>query len=233
MSENKTAVSQKKVAMNKHSKQGKFITIEGTEGVGKSTNIAFITEWLADKGIDILHTREPGGTPLAEEIRELLLAKRDETVDSRTELLLMFAARCQHVANKIRPALEQGQWVLSDRFTDASFAYQGFGRELGFERLSELEQWSLQGFKPDLTIMLDLPIEIGLERAEKRGEKDRFESEQIEFFQRVRDGYLEIARTEPERMKVIDATGSIEQVQKQIEKVLQEFYLSNAKEESS
>ena len=205
---------------------GKFITIEGTEGVGKSTNIAFITQWLADKGIDILHTREPGGTPLAEEIRELLLANRDEAVDSRTELLLMFAARCQHVATKIKPALEQGQWVLSDRFTDASFAYQGAGRNLGFERLSKLEDWSLSGFKPDLTIMLDLPIEIGLARAAERSEKNRFESEQIDFFNRVRQGYLAIAEAEPDRMKVIDATGSIEQVQAQIEKVLIEFYKS-------
>ncbi len=207
--------------------RGKFITIEGTEGVGKSTNIAFITQWLADKGIEILHTREPGGTPFAEEIRELLLSKREEIVDSRTELLLMFAARCQHLAQKIEPALKKGQWVLSDRFTDASFAYQGSGRELGFERLAELENWSLQGFKPDLTIMLDLPIEIGLERAEKRGEKDRFESEQIEFFHRVRNGYLAIAEAEPERMKVIDASGTIEQVQRQIEKALINFYEAN------
>ncbi len=207
---------------------GKFITIEGTEGVGKSTNIAFIKAWLAGKNIDIIHTREPGGTPLGEEIRELLLAKRDESVDSRTELLLMFAARCQHVSKKIQPALEQGQWVLSDRFTDASFAYQGFGRELGLERLNQLAAWSLGGFKPDLTIMLDLPIEVGLERAEKRGEKDRFESEQIDFFKRVRDGYLSIAKAEPNRMKVIDATGSIEQVQAQIEKVLIEFYEANS-----
>ncbi|MRX26899.1 dTMP kinase [Kangiella sp. HZ709] len=210
------------------SKAGKFITIEGTEGVGKSTNIAFITQWLSDKGIEIMHSREPGGTPLAEEIRELLLNKRDEQVDSRTELLLMFAARCQHVSQKIRPALDAGHWVLSDRFTDASYAYQGAGRELGFERLEELDDWSLQGFKPDLTIMLDLPIEIGLERAEQRGEKDRFESEQIEFFKRVRDGYLAIAKAEPERMKVIDATGSIKQVQQQIEKVLSEFYQVNS-----
>ncbi len=205
-------------------KNGKFITIEGTEGVGKSTNIAFIKSWLAAKDIEIIHTREPGGTPLAEEIRGLLLTKRGEKVDSRTELLLMFAARCQHVSQKIQPALEQGQWVLSDRFTDASFAYQGFGRELGFERLEQLEGWALQGFKPDLTIMLDLPIEIGLERAEKRGEKDRFESEQIAFFKRVRNGYLTIAEKEPERMKVIDASGSIEEVQVQIEKILIEFY---------
>lgn len=204
--------------------KGKFITIEGTEGVGKSTNIAFITQWLEEKGISILHTREPGGTPLAEEIRELLLSKREEKVDASAELLLMFAARCQHVSQKILPALEQGQWVLSDRFTDASFAYQGAGREMGFERLAELENWSLTGFKPDLTIMLDLPIEVGLERAEKRGEKDRFESEQIDFFKRVREGYLSIAEAEPERMKVIDATGTIEQVQAQIEKVLIEFY---------
>nr|WP_309296430.1 dTMP kinase [Kangiella sp. TOML190] len=201
-----------------------FITIEGTEGVGKSTNIAFIRDWLKQKGIEMVDTREPGGTPLAEEIRELLLAKRDETVDSRTELLLMFAARCQHLSQTIMPALEAGKWVLSDRFTDASFAYQGAGRELGFERLQLLENWSLQGFKPDLTIMLDLPIEVGLARAEERGEKDRFESEQIEFFKRVRAGYLAIAEAEPERMKVVDASGTIEQVQQQIAKVLEGFY---------
>ncbi|WP_251359894.1 dTMP kinase [Kangiella sp. TOML190] len=205
-------------------KCGIFITIEGTEGVGKSTNIAFIRDWLKQKGIEMVDTREPGGTPLAEEIRELLLAKRDETVDSRTELLLMFAARCQHLSQTIMPALEAGKWVLSDRFTDASFAYQGAGRELGFERLQLLENWSLQGFKPDLTIMLDLPIEVGLARAEERGEKDRFESEQIEFFKRVRAGYLAIAEAEPERMKVVDASGTIEQVQQQIAKVLEGFY---------
>lgn len=204
--------------------KGQFITVEGTEGVGKSTNMAFVKSWLEAKGHKVIHTREPGGTPLAEEIRELLLSKREEVVDSHTELLLMFAARCQHVYQKIKPALEQGTWVLCDRFTDASFAYQGAGRGLGFDKLKELEAWSLQGFKPDLTLLLDLPVEVGLERAKNRGPADRFETEKVEFFTRVREGYLAIAGAEPERMKVIDAKGSIEQVQEQIEQSLETFY---------
>ncbi len=205
-------------------KQGRFITVEGTEGVGKSTNMAFVKQWLEDKGHDVIHTREPGGTPFAEEIRELLLSNRDEKVNGQTELLLMFAARCQHVYQKIQPALAQGTWVLCDRFTDASFAYQGAGRGLGFDKLRELEQWSLQGFKPDLTLMLDLPIEVGLERARKRGPTDRFEEEKIEFFNKVRQGYLDIAKAEPDRMKVIDAEGSVADVQQQIEQTLEAFY---------
>lgn len=205
-------------------RKGRFITIEGTEGVGKSTNMAFVKQWLEAKGHEVMHTREPGGTPFAEEIRELLLNKREENVDGHTELLLMFAARCQHVYTKIKPALDSGVWVLCDRFTDASFAYQGAGRGLGFEKLRELEQWALQGFKPDLTLMLDLPTEVGLERAQKRGPTDRFEEEQVEFFNKVRQGYLDIAQAEPERMKVIDAEGSIDQVQAQIEQTLDTFY---------
>lgn len=208
--------------MTKHT--GKFITIEGTEGVGKSTNIAFIKAWFEAKNISLLHTREPGGTPLAEEIRELLLSKRDEQVDAKSELLLMYAARAQHVSQKIKPALEQGQWVLCDRFSDASFAYQGAGRALGLAKLTELDQWVLEGFKPDLTILLDLPVEIGLSRAQERGPIDRFEEEKIEFFEQVRQGYLQIADQEPQRVKVVDASGSLETVQQQIEQVLIQFY---------
>lgn len=203
---------------------GRFITVEGTEGVGKSTNMAFVKQWLEAKGHSVIHTREPGGTPFAEEIRELLLSKREESVDSHTELLLMFAARCQHVYSKIQPALGQGTWVLCDRFTDASYAYQGAGRGLGFDKLKELEAWALAGFKPDLTLMLDLPVELGLERAQKRGPVDRFEEEKIDFFSKVRQGYLDIAASEPERMKVIDAHGSITEVQQQIEQTLEQFY---------
>jgi dTMP kinase len=206
------------------SRKGRFITVEGTEGVGKSTNMAFVKEWLEAKGHNVIHTREPGGTPFAEEIRELLLSKREESVDSHTELLLMFAARCQHVYTKIQPALDSGTWVLCDRFTDASFAYQGAGRGLGFDKLKQLEQWALQGFKPDLTLMLDLPIELGLERAQKRGPTDRFEEEKVEFFNKVRQGYLDIAAAEPERMKVIDARGTVDDVQAQIQKALDAFY---------
>ncbi|WP_198555374.1 dTMP kinase [Kangiella profundi] len=208
--------------MTKHT--GKFITIEGTEGVGKSTNIAFIKEWFEAKNISLLHTREPGGTPMAEEIRELLLSKRDEQVDAKSELLLMYAARAQHVSQKIKPALEQGQWVLCDRFSDASFAYQGAGRALGLEKLVELDHWVLEGFKPDLTILLDLPVEIGLSRAQERGPVDRFEEEKIGFFEQVRNGYLQIAEQEPERVKVVDASGSLEEVQQQIKQVLIQFY---------
>ena len=203
---------------------GQFITIEGTEGVGKSTNIAFIKQWFENKAISLIHTREPGGTPMAEEIRELLLSKRDEKVDPKCELLLMYAARAQHVAQKIRPELEQGRWVLCDRFSDASFAYQGAGRALGLNKLIELDQWVLESFKPDLTILLDLPVEIGLSRAQERGPVDRFEEEQIEFFEQVRQGYLQIAEREPERVKIVDASGSLEQVQVQIDSVLSDFY---------
>ena len=203
---------------------GKFITIEGTEGVGKSTNIAFIKAWFEAKNISLLHTREPGGTPLAEEIRELLLSKRDEQVDAKSELLLMYAARAQHVSQKIKPALEQGQWVLCDRFSDASFAYQGAGRALGLDKLVALDQWVLEGFKPDLTILLDLPVEVGLSRAQERGPSDRFEEEKVEFFEQVRNGYLQIARQEPERVKIVDARGNLEEVQQQIEQVLMNFY---------
>lgn len=209
-------------------KTGKFITIEGTEGVGKSTNIAFIKRWFESKNISLMHTREPGGTPFAEEIRELLLANRDEVVDAKSELLLMYAARAQHVSQKIKPALEQGQWVLCDRFSDASFAYQGAGRALGLEKLVELDQWVLEGFKPDLTILLDLPVEIGLSRAQERGPVDRFEQEKIEFFEQVRQGYLQIAQQEPERVKIVDASGSLEQVQRQIEQVLIHFHQQQA-----
>lgn len=203
---------------------GKFITIEGTEGVGKSTNIAFIKSWFEGKNISLLHTREPGGTPFAEEIRELLLSQREEAVDAKSELLLMYAARAQHVSQKIKPALEQGQWVLCDRFSDASFAYQGAGRALGLNKLSELDQWVLEGFKPDLTILLDLPVEVGLSRAQERGPIDRFEEEKVEFFEQVRNGYLQIAQQEPERVKIVDARGSLEEVQQQIEQVLINFY---------
>lgn len=205
-------------------KAGKFITIEGTEGVGKSTNIAFIKAWFEAKNISLLHTREPGGTPFAEEIRELLLSQREEAVDAKSELLLMYAARAQHVSQKIKPALEQGQWVLCDRFSDASFAYQGAGRALGLDKLVALDQWVLEGFKPDLTILLDLPVEVGLSRAQERGPIDRFEEEKVEFFEQVRNGYLQIAQQEPDRVKIVDARGSLEEVQQQIEQVLINFY---------
>ncbi len=202
---------------------GCFITLEGTEGVGKSTNMARVREFLESRDIELVQTREPGGTPLAEEIRRVLLTNREEEMCSDTELLLMFAARSQHVETLIKPALRRGQWVLSDRFTDASYAYQGGGRQLGFERLEALENWCLKGFQPDLTLWLDLPVEEGLERARARSAADRFESERMEFFTRVREAYERRFRQYPERMRRIDASGSPEQVQARITEVMTAF----------
>lgn len=197
-----------------------FISLEGIEGVGKSTNLAFIHDWLRQHGHDVVQTREPGGTPLAEQIRELLLAPRDEAVDSDTELLLMFAARAQHVATVIKPALAAGKTVLSDRFVDASFAYQGGGRQLPLNRIAALSQWLLADFIPDLTLLLDLHPDIALARARQRGEADRFEREQLAFFIRVREIYLQRAAAEPQRFAIIDASHPLDQVQRQIADVL-------------
>jgi dTMP kinase len=202
---------------------GRFITIEGTEGVGKSTNIAFLCQLLEAHGIDVVLTREPGGTPLAEELRNLLLTPRDEQVSQDTELLLMFAARAQHIENVIRPALERGAWVISDRFTDATFAYQGGGRGVDTESIRLLEQLVQHGLHPDLTILLDLPVAVGLQRASARSAPDRFEQEQLAFFDKVRAAYLARAEAEPERFAVIDAARDIPAVQAQIESALQQF----------
>ncbi|MBT8145261.1 MAG: dTMP kinase [Gammaproteobacteria bacterium] len=208
---------------------GKFITIEGVEGVGKSTNIGFIRDYLNERGIEFIQTREPGGTELAESIRALLLQERRETVDSTTELLLVFAARSQHLSNVIRPALERGCWVLCDRFTDATYAYQGGGREIGSEKISILEHMVQDQLRPDLTLILDLDPELGLKRAADRGELDRFEKERVEFFHRVRDTYLQIAEKEPERCKIVDASHPIETVRA----TTLEFVASLCKEVSS
>lgn len=199
-----------------------FITLEGTEGVGKSSNLQFIHDWLVARGRHVLVTREPGGTPLAEEIRSLLLAPRDELVAEDTELLLMFAARAQHVANVIQPALDMNCWVLSDRFVDASYAYQGGGRGVSIARLDELSHWVLKGFMPDLTFLLDMDPKMALERAKKRGNLDRFEQEKLSFFDRVRTQYLFRASNEPHRFAVIDASLPLKRVQEQILDVLQE-----------
>lgn len=204
--------------------QGKFITIEGTEGVGKTTNIEFIQHWLNRRGVEFVSTREPGGTPLAEQVRELLLTPREEKVGDSTELLLMFAGRAQHLDQVILPALDSGTSVLCDRFTDASYAYQGFGREMDCSLIAKLEQIVQGDLRPDLTLILDIPVEIGLKRASERSAPDRFEQEQIEFFDRVRQGYLKIAEENPERCAVIDASQSLDQVQASIEAVLENFY---------
>jgi len=200
--------------------KGLFITVEGVEGVGKSTNITYIGQWLSDQGIDYIHTREPGGTPLAEEIRSLLLQPRDEGVCETTELLLMFAARAQHLNSVIKPALSRGVWVLCDRFTDATYAYQGGGRQMDMDIITLLEQQVQQGFQPDATLLLDLPVEVGLARASQRGELDRFEQEKNDFFQRVRNTYLERARSDEHRFWLVDAEKPLDAVQVQINQAL-------------
>lgn len=203
-------------------KKGCFITIEGTEGVGKSTNVEFIRQYLTGKGVLLRLTREPGGTPLAEEIRELLLKPRDEVVCDDAEILLVFAARAQHVDQVIKPSLEKGEWVLSDRFTDATFAYQGAGRGISWSRIQQLEQYVLGDLCPDLTILLDLPVEVGMERVMQRGKPDRFEQEKLDFFDRVRQGYHHRLRAEPDRFALIDASQSLGNVQQQIAAALTE-----------
>ncbi|UTW05089.1 dTMP kinase [Amphritea atlantica] len=209
---------------------GRFITLEGTEGVGKSTNLRFIESVLQQHQIRYQLTREPGGTPLAEQVRELLLANRDEDVADDAELLLVFAARAQHLEQVIRPTLAEGRWVLCDRFTDATFAYQGGGRGLSKVMIGQLETMVQRGLQPDLTILLDLPVDIGLARARQRGDLDRFENERMAFFEQVRDAYLERAAADPERFAVIDASGTLEQVQQQIAAVLERYLQEQAGE---
>ena len=199
----------------------RFITLEGGEGVGKSSNMAFVVDTLAAAGIPYIQTREPGGTALAESIRELLLEPRDEPMAELTELLLVFAARAQHLQQKIIPALKAGTWVVCDRFTDATIAYQGAGRGLSVAVIQQLRQLVQAELQPDITLLLDAPIEVGMGRASRRGELDRFEREQGGFFQRVRQGYLDQAHAEPGRYRVIDASQTLEAVQQDIHKVLQ------------
>lgn len=194
--------------------QGKFITIEGIEGVGKSTNIAFVKTWLESRGINCVLTREPGGTELGEALRDLLL--HGGSVSNKAELLMMFASRAQHLAEKIKPALEQGIWVICDRFTDSTYAYQGGGRQLNLDWIASLEQLVHESFQPDLTLLLDAPVEIGRARAAKRGAADRIEAEDIAFFDRVRDMF--IARSQQsQRYSVVDATQTLENVQLDIQ----------------
>ena len=204
----------------------KFITVEGTEGVGKTTNINFIKSWLRQNEIKFVATREPGGTPLAEEIRDLLLRPRDELVVSSAELLLMFAGRAQHLNKVILPALQADTWVLCDRFTDATYAYQGFGRQMSSELIVQLENIVQGDIRPDLTLLLDIPVEIGLERANDRGDPDRFEQEQHDFFNRVRAGYLSLANENSDRYVVIDASQELQGVQTDIALALDTFYKS-------
>ena len=197
----------------------RFITLEGPEGGGKSTNLAFVRDWLEQRGQHVITTREPGGTRLGESVRELLLNTASE-MTADTELLLVFAARAEHIATVIQPALARGQWVISDRFTDASYAYQGGGRGLPAERIETLESWTQGELRPAQTLLLDLPGNIGNERVNQRGNRDRFEQEQADFFNRVRDSYLQRARTNPDRYAIIDAGQPLQHVQQQIAGVL-------------
>ena len=202
--------------------RGLFITLEGGEGAGKSTSLAFVREFLEQAGRRVVVTREPGGTPLGEKIRELLLHGR-ENMDVDTELLLMFAARAEHLVRVIRPALAEGACVVCDRFTDATYAYQGGGRGVPEARIRILEDWVQQGLRPNLTLLLDIPAGQGLGRAGLRSAPDRFEREKIDFFERVRNHYLAAAAREPQRIRVIDAACDIPQVQAQLRNALGEI----------
>ncbi|MBI2379898.1 MAG: dTMP kinase [Gammaproteobacteria bacterium] len=202
--------------------RGRFITVEGGEGVGKTTNLAFIESELKAAGVDVLMTREPGGTPLAEEVRGLLLKPREERMHPDAELLLVFGARAQHVQTVILPALNAGRWVVSDRFTDATYAYQGAGRGLDVARIAALEAFVQGSLRPDRTLLLDIDAAAGLARAGARSAPDRFEQEQLAFFERVRGCYRARAEAEPERFRMIDAGVSLSEVQAQIRGVLAE-----------
>ena len=199
-----------------------FITIEGTEGVGKTSNIRFIAEFLRDKNKKVVETREPGGTELGESIRELLLNPENNISDD-AELLLMFAARAQHLAEVIEPALAANKWVVCDRFTDATYAYQGGGRGLSMEKIAVLENWVQGKRKPDLTLLLDIDVQTGLQRATDRSKPDRFEREKVEFFERVRACYLARAKAEPDRFAVIDTGQPLADVQNEITRVLARY----------
>ena len=203
--------------------RGVFVTVEGGEGVGKSTSMAFIETLLARQGIEVELTREPGGTPLAETIRDVVLTERDEPLGVETEVLLMFAARAVHVENRIRPALASGKWVVCDRFTDASFAYQGAGRGVDSAWLNSLAERVHGDLWPDCTLLLDAPVAVGRQRISRRGSPDRIEQEQTEFFERVRQAYLDRAAAEPARFTVIDASQSLAQVQEDIATALNTF----------
>lgn len=203
--------------------KGQFITIEGIEGVGKSTLISFIADYLRKKGISILTTREPGGTPTAERIRELIVHKSEDLLSIQAELLLLFAARAEHVVKVIRPTLGNGTWVICDRFTDSTYVYQGRGRGISKALIGKLENFVQGTLRPDLTILFDLDPSIALERAKQRGKRDRFEEEDVAFFTKLRASYLALARIFPNRFRVIEANRPIESIQEELKSVCDVF----------
>lgn len=209
--------------------RGKFITLEGLEGVGKTTNRTFVEGLLTDAGIPFVGTREPGGTKLGESLRDLVLHAGGQMLHE-TELLLMAASRVEHVAQVIEPALQRGEWVLCDRFLDASIAYQGAGRQLGVARVAELHQMMGVNIEPDATLLLDMPVEAGLARMAARGKPDRIEQEGLAFFERARAAYLQRAADAPDRVIIIDAASSLEEVQVAVETALQPLLLSYKRE---
>jgi len=203
--------------------RGKFLTIEGQDGAGKTTNIKVMKGCLESANVSYVHSREPGGTALGESIRELILNSSDQRIGNKAELLLMFAARAQHIQDVIEPALARGDWVLCDRFTDATYAYQGGGRAMSMTDIATLEDYVQGSLKPDLTILLDLPVDVGESRAGQRSEPDRFEQQKLNFKQQVRETYLARASAEPQRIKTVDAAQPIEQVSDSIEQLMQTF----------
>ena len=202
---------------------GRFITVEGIEGVGKTSNLACVQDFLTAQGKDVVVTREPGGTALGENIRELLLGHKHDGMADDTELLLMFSARAEHIDKVIKPNMKAGRWVLCDRFTDATYAYQGGGRGIDMERIAQLEDWVQGSLRPDLTILLDAPVKLALDRAAKRSAPDRFEKERHEFFERVRRAYLKLASARPDRYLTVDTTPPLEAVQHTLKKQLSEY----------
>ncbi len=200
--------------------KAKFISIEGVEGAGKTTALSYIHEWLTAQAIDYVQTREPGGTPLAEEIRKILLGHYQEMMSPDTELLLMFAGRAQNIAQVILPNLRRDKWVISDRFTDASFAYQGGGRGVPIKHIEELAQWVQADLQPNLTFLLDLPVSVGLQRVKGRGARDRIECEGMDFFQRVREAYLQLAQDHPQRFYIINANQKPDEIKQEIQQQL-------------
>jgi dTMP kinase len=195
----------------------KFITFEGVDGAGKSTHLTWFAEALRQRGLDVVVTREPGGTPLGEQLREILL---HQSMSIGTEALLMFAARLEHIDQVIKPALREGKWVISDRFSDASFAYQGGGRGMDWDKLNQLEQWVHPDLQPDITIFFDVPVEVAKQRLVLNGSLDRFEQEQSDFFERVRSGYHQRVRQNPHRYAVIDAAATLNSVKRELEKII-------------